>query len=211
MMMAIMNSHPCTVIGSGVFCMCGGSNAGDDVLSQYPNVTLDLYSGHDSLGKVSHTRFTLLPSDYFVPAFSDRSGTVFCYAAIQPVPTEDWAKGWDVFVLGTTFLKAYYAVFDMDGSQVGFARSIGSGTVKSYEMEGKFSLEVFFQQCPPLLLAALAGTAILLLALWAFSPVSPAPGEEEEGPRRMYAMAASINGYDNVPSTMQQQTPTTNL
>ncbi|CAM9181240.1 unnamed protein product, partial [Heterosigma akashiwo] len=128
----ITKGQDCHTVQGGVFCAASGN-----MTVTYPTITVTLFAGQASCppplsrdtlgaGTTSGVEFPLLPTNYMFPAF-ESGGKLYCYVGLQPLPPESWAKGYPVFILGTTFLKTYYSVFDMTNSRVGFARAVGAG------------------------------------------------------------------------------------
>jgi len=90
------------VNGEGIFPDCS-------VISSLPNITVVINSNS----------FVLTPQDYVLQITQD--GETECLSGFVGL---DLPMGNNFYILGDTFIAAYYAVFDFGNNQVGWARSV---------------------------------------------------------------------------------------
>jgi len=158
-MSVVTHNKPCLQIHSAVFC-----HSVTDIEKDYPAITLGLYLGKDAAGSIKKAPFTLFPKDYMFPAFK-HSGKLFYYIGMEPTSSEKWTQGMDMYILGTTFLKSFYSVFDMENGQVGFARAASAQTVSTLKYSGIVSnLFHNFPSITLLIVITIGGTVVCLLA-----------------------------------------------
>jgi len=158
-MQSITQGNKCVTIQGGVFCA-----ATANMTTSYPTLTISLYGGQNAAGVTTSTDFQLLPVNYMFPAFHDNSGTLYCYVGMQPIPKESWARGYDVYILGTTFIKSYYTLFDMTNKQLGFARAVNTGDITTFQSTG-WSLMGAFQNTPLLTMGLLVVMSVIVVLL----------------------------------------------
>jgi len=187
---AITSNNQCLAIEGAVFC-----KATSNMTETYPTISINLYNNQNPAGMISKTTFSLLPVNYMFPSFHDSTGNLYCYVGMQAVPAENWAKGYDVYVLGTTFLKTYYALFDMDNGQVGFARAIGTGNLATFQNES-WSIESFLEDSlvVKVVLVLLTGGCLIYL-LYSFLYPGPEDVHVQRNPEHTVysAVAGSLN------------------
>eukprot|EP00013_Stygamoeba_regulata_P022389 CAMPEP_0177650380 /NCGR_PEP_ID=MMETSP0447-20121125/11911_1 /TAXON_ID=0 /ORGANISM="Stygamoeba regulata, Strain BSH-02190019" /LENGTH=388 /DNA_ID=CAMNT_0019153245 /DNA_START=65 /DNA_END=1231 /DNA_ORIENTATION=+ len=104
------------IVDTGTSLIVGPSGPLGRALSEI-NVKSDC-SNRDSLPDmvftISGKKFTI-PSSIYVIEEQNRLGQRECAVGAEPAATAMW-------ILGDTFIRAYYTVFDRDGPQIGFAK-----------------------------------------------------------------------------------------
>lgn len=92
------------LLGEGIFPSC------DNILNNGPDITIVL-NGHE---------FVLTPYDYVLQETSD--GVTECVSGFYGLdfPTDEGP----LYILGDVFISTYYAIFDFDNEQVGFATAV---------------------------------------------------------------------------------------
>jgi len=160
---AISHRKPCMSIQGGLFC-----RRTTNVTETYPTFFINMFAGDNDgpTGVSKKASFSLGPENYMFPAFYDNKGRLYCYIGLQPLPPTFSVKGYDMYVLGTTFLKTYYTLFDMDNGQVGFARAAPVANVTglgSSRWEADPAFNYAFSKTSVLLAISLLGILVALV------------------------------------------------
>jgi hypothetical protein len=109
------------IVDTGTSLIVGPSSAVNKILAQL-NVAQDcsnIESLPDLSFKMNGKKFTIPPSIYVLRE-QDDSGKTVCAPGIQG------QFGLPMWILGDTFIRGYYTVFDRENNQVGFAALKGS-------------------------------------------------------------------------------------
>lgn len=108
-----------SIIDSGTSVIVGPTDSVTKILS-YINLKSDCSDVKDLPDvtiTINQTAYAI-PSSIYVVQQKTILGKTTCQVAIQGAKTTEW-------IFGDTFIRAWYSVFDHDGKQVGFAKSIG--------------------------------------------------------------------------------------
>merc|ERR1719198_2476988 len=97
------------MVQSLIAAIGANENCTSQIDKGFPSVSLTLPGGLE---------LTLAPEDYMDQLVLNDG--VYCWPHLIPMP--ETAKG-AAFVLGMPFLRAFYSVFDIEGSRLGFAKA----------------------------------------------------------------------------------------
>merc|ERR1719198_1628481 len=97
------------MVQSLIAAIGANENCTSQIDKGFPSVSLTLPGGLE---------LTLAPEDYMDQLVLNDG--VYCWPHLIPMP--ETAKG-AAFVLGMPFLRAFYSVFDVAGSRIGFAKA----------------------------------------------------------------------------------------
>ena len=74
----------------------------------------------------------MTPNDYLIKSLDPFSGTMKCMAAFMPLDVP--APRGPLWVLGDSFLRAYYTVYDKEARTVGIAKAVHGVTVNKIDV-----------------------------------------------------------------------------